>query len=416
MILLLLTLFSTERRKYVENKTCQKVGSMSNLKDNKINFTKANIQNLPLPKVGKINYFYDVQVNGLGIMVFASNTKTFFLYKRINGKPDKIKLGRFPEISVEQARKATYALINKISDGIDPKQEKEKIAGEMSFSQIFDEFMEKHSKPHKKSWKDDQDKYRLYLSVLAKKKISLITKADVLELQTSWSKNSGIYTANRLLALLSTVFNFAINNFALSVANPCLGIKKFKEKSRERFIQGDEILRFFQALNQEPNEVFRDFFYICLLTGARRRNVQSMNWQDVNFNRNEWKIIETKNGESQVIPLIPQAVSILKARHDNKASDFVFPSDLSKAGHIEEPKKAWKRILKAAGIEDLRIHDLRRTLGSWQAATGANSYIIGKSLGHKTQSATAIYARLNIDPVRESVERAADAMFALVKT
>lgn len=66
--------------------------------------------------------------------------------------------------------------------------------------------------------------------------------------------------------------------------------------------------------------------------------------------------------------------------------------------------------MKRANLQDLRLHDLRRTLGSWQAATGANSYVIGKSLGHKTQQATAIYARLNIDPVRESVERATSAM------
>ncbi len=385
---------------------------MSKAKDNKINFTKSNILNLPLPEVGKINYFYDVQVNGLGIMIFASNTKTFFLYKRINGRPDKIKLGRFPEMSVEQARKETYALINKISDGVDPKQEK--INAEMSFSEVFYEYMEKHSKPHKKTWKEDLDKYRLYLSLLAKRKISLILKSDILDLQAQLAKKSGIYAANRVLALLSSIFNFAIN-LGFSVANPCIGIKKFKEKSRERFIQGDEVLRFFEALNQEPSEVFRDFFYICLLTGARRRNVQSMNWKDVSFNRNEWRIEETKNGESQVIPLIPQAISILQERYENRASDWVFPSSLSKTGHIEEPKKAWKRILKSAGIEDLRIHDLRRTLGSWQAATGANSYIIGKSLGHKTQTATAIYARLNIDPVRASVERAADAMFAYTR-
>jgi integrase len=68
------------------------------------------------------------------------------------------------------------------------------------------------------------------------------------------------------------------------------------------------------------------------------------------------------------------------------------------------------RILKEAGIADLRIHDLRRTLGSWQAATGANSYIIGKSLGHRSQQSTAVYARLNLDPVRDSVNKATDAM------
>ena len=137
-----------------------------------------------------------------------------------------------------------------------------------------------------------------------------------------------------------------------------------------------------------------------------------MRWQDINFHRATWKIPETKNGMSHLIPLSHQALSILQERYEAKHNEWVFPSQTSKSGHLEEPKSAWKRILQRANLEDLRLHDLRRTLGSWQAATGANSYIIGKSLGHKTQQATAIYARLNIDPVRESVEKATQAMFA----
>jgi integrase len=153
---------------------------------------------------------------------------------------------------------------------------------------------------------------------------------------------------------------------------------------------------------------------MSLLTGARRSNVLAMNWREINLENKSWRIEETKNGESQTIHLPDQAIKILTRRMELRYSDWVFPSSTSASGHIEEPKKIWKRVLAAAGIENLRIHDLRRTLGSWQAATGANSYIIGKSLGHKTQQATAIYARLNLDPVRESVNKATDAMFALM--
>lgn len=92
----------------------------------------------------------------------------------------------------------------------------------------------------------------------------------------------------------------------------------------------------------------------------------------------------------------------------------LFPGE-GEAGHFHDPKKAWARILKRAGIEDLRIHDLRRTLGSWQTALGASGFIVGKSLGHKSMQATAVYARLNLDPVRNSVNAAADAMFKAAK-
>ncbi len=387
---------------------------MSNIKENKLNFNKTNILNLSMPEKGKIAYYYDVQVSGLGIMLFPSGTKTFFVYKRVNGRPDKIKLGRFPQMAVEQARKAAYSIINEIDKGIDPKLEKSKIAKEMLFSELFQEFMEKHSKLHKKSWRFDEDKYRLHLSHFAKRRIGAISKTDIIQLHSSLAKTSGLYSANRVLGMLATMFNKAIE-WGWEGINPCIGIKKFKEKSRERFIQGDEITKFFKSLNEEPNEVFRDFFYISLLTGARRSNVQSMNWSDISFNRSEWVIKETKNGEAQTITLSSQAIAILQERCKTRSSDWVFPSSSSKSGHIEEPKKAWKNLLQRVEIEDLRIHDLRRTLGSWQAATGANSFIIGKSLGHKTQHATAIYARLNMDSVRESVNRATDAMFAMVK-
>lgn len=381
---------------------------------NKVNFTKSLIINLPLPTKGKISYYYDKQVSGLGLMLFNSGSKTFFLYKRINGRPDKIKLGRFPEISVEQARKAAYAVITDISKGINPKDEKILSSKEISFAEFFNEYMEKHSRLHKKCWKEDEGKYRLYLTSLSRKRISTIQKGDIIQLHASIAQKSGIYAANRTLALISVVFNKAIS-WGWQGTNPCVGVKKFREKSRDRFIQNDEIPRFFEALNNESNNLFKDFFYICLLTGARRRNVQAMNWRDISLERAEWNIKETKNGESQTIPLIPQILEILKSRLKDRINDWVFPSITSRSGHIEEPKKAWDRILKAAGIENLRIHDLRRTLGSWQAATGANSYIIGKSLGHKDPQSTAIYARLNLDPVRASVGRAVDAMFASIE-
>ena len=109
---------------------------------------------------------------------------------------------------------------------------------------------------------------------------------------------------------------------------------------------------------------------------------------------------------------MPEAFLILDRRKkaNQNESSYVFPSEKSASGHLSEPKKGWARILKRANITDLRIHDLRRSLGSWQASTGASLSIIGKSLGHKSIAATSIYARLNLDPVRNSIELATKAM------
>ena len=135
-----------------------------------------------------------------------------------------------------------------------------------------------------------------------------------------------------------------------------------------------------------------------------------MAWQDVDLTARYWRIPETKSGSVVVVPLVPAAVEVLQARHKaNGSSPWVFPAK-SASGHLSEPWAAWRRLLKRAGLSDLRIHDLRRSLGSWQAIGGSSLPIIGKSLGHSQPSTTAIYARLSMDPVRSSVESATAAM------
>jgi integrase len=139
-----------------------------------------------------------------------------------------------------------------------------------------------------------------------------------------------------------------------------------------------------------------------------------MRWENISFQDQTWYIPETKNGDPQLVPLPDSAISILQnISGDNKG--WVFPSVTSASGHLEDPKKAWHRVLENAEIDNLRLHDLRRTLGSWMAATGANQFVIGKSLNHKSQESTAIYARLDIDPVRSAVDVATSVMFATVE-
>lgn len=112
------------------------------------------------------------------------------------------------------------------------------------------------------------------------------------------------------------------------------------------------------------------------------------------------------------LPLATQAMDIIKARRAIVEGDFVFPSGRKGQAHIKEPRVPWERILKKANLENLVMHDLRRTMASKQAALGASLQIIGKSLGQRSLSATQIYARLNMDPVRASVEAAASSMMA----
>ena len=193
--------------------------------------------------------------------------------------------------------------------------------------------------------------------------------------------------------------------------NPVAHVSLFKEVKRERFLLPQEVASFFCAVDMEANQTIKDFIYVCLLTGARRANVQAMRWPHIDFNLKIWTIsaADAKGNETISIPLLPPVLEILERRHKAAKSEWVFPST-GCTGHLVEPKSAWKRILKTASLSDLRLHDLRRTLGSWQAITGASLLLIGKSLGHKNTSSTDTYARLSNDAVRESMEKATKAI------
>jgi integrase len=348
------------------------------------------------------------------LAVTPAGTKTFYLYKRIEGRPERLLLGRFPDISIENARKLATAAKGDIATGANPQKDKRAIRDEMAFGALFTEYLEKYSKVHKRSWVYDEREVNKFLSRWFKRKISSFDRAEIERLHSKVGKENGLYQANRLLERIRSIFNKAIE-WGWQGQNPAVGVKKFKEHSRDRFLQPDELPRFFAALANEPNDAARDFFMISLLTGARKSNTLAMSWRDINFAGATWRIELTKNGDAQTVHLPKEAMDILTARKLVSESPWVFEGS-GKSGHLVDPKKAWVRILAEANIENLRIHDLRRTLGSYQAATGANGYIIGKSLGHRSQQSTAIYARLNLDPVRESVNKATEAMFKDVRT
>ena len=387
----------------------------------KFNFTKAALFKAPASPKGKLDYYKDTREPGLELIATSGGAKTFYLYRKINGRPERVKLGKFPDMSVENARKAAQRNKGLIAAGINPNEEKRRIRDEHTFKELFDEYMERYSKVHKKSWLYDEREVNKHLPHLFKRKISTIKHDEISRLHAKIGKESGLYQANRILERIRSIYNKAIE-WGWRGTNPATGIKKFKEKSRDRFITSEEMPKFFKALEREDNKTARDFFKVLLLTGVRKTNALTMRWDQINFKEKIWRIPETKNGEPLTIPLNDHVITLLKERRGNPLKDsfkenlcpWVFPGE-GKTGHLNDPKKAWTRLLKRSGIKDLRMHDLRRTFGSWQAALGANGYIIGKSLGHKSQQSTAIYARLNLDPVRASTDRAIEAMLLTIE-
>lgn len=430
-----------------------------------ISFSKERLAALPTPEAGKRSTYHDTKIQGLQLRVSSTGIKTFSVYRRMKGgQPERVTLGRFPAMTIEQARRHATAINAEIEAGSNPAALRRAIREEPTFAEMFEQFLAEKKKRDgtllsERTKRDYRDVVRMYLGPIKSSKLSHITRPEVKVIHTQTTKKSASQ-ADRAIIVVSSVFSFATDLELFEGTNPASRIQKNPAPSRDRFAQATELPYLFAAIAESS---LSDFFLLALLTGARRSNVQAMAWRDLDLDARVWRIDITKNGTPQNVTLSPEAVAALKARKRmTGTSPFVFPGE-GKTGHLVEPKKAWAAVLlraslrrlldhlerlgklstdeerqqadqqitsapaaaekryraiaAAQGIDpalydmtDLRIHDLRRTLGSWQAKTGASLAIIGKSLNHKTHQATAIYARLDLDPVRQSVETATQAM------
>ncbi len=386
--------------------------------ENKFTFTMAALTKLKPPAEGR-QYVYDAKVAGLALCITANDSRSFYLYKKIDGRPERHHLGKFPEVTVEAARDHANKLLARIASGDNPAEAKRKHRGELTLGQLWLLYLEFHAEPHKKARTviEDHGLWKRNLSDWQHRKLSSIEQRDVQAKHSRLGRDHGKYAANRALSLLSKMFNVAKDHGEWKQQNPCEGVKRFTEKSRDRFLQPDELTRFLAALDVEKSPL-TDAFRLMLFTGARKSNVLTMRWQDLDFDSAVWIVPDTKQNEPQRIPLTSEALAVLKRlKADAKGSEYVFAA--TRAGtvnpYVTDATKAWKSVCAIADLPKLRMHDLRRTMGSWQALQGTSLITIGKSLGHRNSSTTEIYARLTIDPVREAMEKASAAMAATAK-
>jgi len=376
-------------------------------------FSEERIRKLKPPIDKDREYFKDKTYPGLQICCTAGGSRTYYFVKRTDGRPTRHKLGTFEELSVKQAREAAAAIAGKIATGQNPQDDRRAKRQEPTIKDLWDHWLiyaEGHKKPS--SIGEDKRNYKCHLSCLAPRRLSTINKAELQKLHSQIGATKGHVAANRSISLLKAMFNRA-DDIGFAGQNPTKGVKAFKEQSRDRFLQAAEVESFFRALQAET-PLFRDFFELLLFTGARKGNVLSMAWVDVSLDGTAgfWRIPETKNGRPIIVPLVGPALAILQARKETASGClWVFPGK-TPGSHLLAPQHAWERVVKRAGLSDLHPHDLRRSLGSWMAGQNVSLTIVGQVLGHRTPQATAIYARLAMDPQRLAMENATTAMLA----
>lgn len=364
---------------------------------------------------------YDTKQPGLALRVTPAGTKTFCFsaWDQKRKRSTDVTLGTYPKVTLPKARAMALQLSSDLADGVDIVGLSQEERNEPTLDEAFKRWVAKKAAKGKTSWKIDEQRYNKHISPhFGGRRVGDISAKQVDNWFISLPQKAGLSTtsANRLLVIIKTVFNQELRKYE----NPCDGISLNREESRERFLKPGELPLFFEALDDlSTPDYLRDFVYLGLYTGARKANLLGMRWSDIDFDMESWTIPATKskNRSSMTLPLIPASLEILARRwqenHDRTTpSTFVFPSlsPKSESGHMHDIRDSWGAMLERAGVIDFRMHDLRRSLGSWQTITGSSTAVVGKSLGHKSQQATAVYARMRLDPIRKSIEKAVEAM------
>lgn len=396
---------------------------------NRLNFTQNAIDSITLPESGRVT-IYDSRVPQLCAWIASTGRVTFYYYAwdSNTGKPKRMKLGVYRkesgdsvEMSINAARTKAKGVAGEYAKGNDPAAER---AAERSadhhgetVGQVWEQFIAAPSLRTKrprsaKTIRDYKNRYDLYLSKWAKRKLADIQTDDIAALHRQVSNKAGKVTANRAVSYFAALCKYAVHHGIIK-SNPADSVERNPEETRTRYLNEDEAKKFMQAVRGEyvkareskqyggKPDVHRiavlDLIMFSLYTGQRRGNVQSLKWSGVSLKHKTMTIDadDFKTKREHVANLPPQAVEILKRRKGN-GSPYVFNSNRSRTGHVVEPKTAMRDIIKAANIEHLKFHDLRHTAATWMVNSGVDLYVVSKQLGHASLSTTERYAHLDI--------------------
>jgi integrase len=380
-------------------------------------------------------FIWDCDVKGFGVKVSPSAKKTYVIEYRTSGgragRKRRLTIGRHGSPwTAEMAREEARKLLGSVAHGEDPATAKQSLKRRMTISELCDQYAA-HGCPLKKASTLATDVGRIKRHIkplIGNRFVEDITRGDVMKvLQDIANGNTkldektkrrgrsivdgGKGTASRTVGLLGAIFTYAIACEIVEI-NPCRGIKRFPDRKCMRFLSQQEIVRLGIALKKASedgeNEKAVAIIKLLAFTGARKGEIEQLKWFEVDLDKHFLRFADSKTGQ-KIIPINEAAVAILAAQTPRVGSPFVFPADRSD-GFFEGLPKIWRRVRKSAGLEDVRIHDLRHSFASVAVAGGASLPIIGALLGHKDTATTQRYAHLSADPLRAVSQAVADAI------
>ena len=380
-----------------------------------VNLTIRFVESIKSPPKGTAapDKYWDASIPSFGVFVYGTGRKTWNLVYRVKGdKKTKTKmLGTNPPVTLADAREHAWDIIHDAEMGIEReakereeerrKQENEEHEKQKpTFAEMAAEYLERHAKPNKRTWKEDERLIgKELLPAWGDLKAEEIKRRDVIKILDGVMDRGAPIVANRVHALISKIFNWAIGR-DLVENNPCFRVKKpGQEKKRDRVLVEDEIRRMWAAFQQQ-GPLVGTMFILRLLTAQRGGEIASMAWENLDLKNGWWTIPAeiSKNGLSHRVPLTAHSLRLLNQLHVMTGNQkWVFPSPSVSGAHISNVNKAAERIKEFAGVENFVPHDLRRTAASYMASLGIGPHVISKILNHVETGVTAVYNRHSYD-------------------
>jgi integrase len=397
--------------------------------------TKRSVDALQCPAGKDREILWDDAIAGFGVAAFPTGKKVYVAQYRQAGRSRRATIGEHGRLTPDEARSAAKKLLGVVEAGADPIAERHKERAVRTFGAVAEEFLARHVAAKRKGRTADEY-HRILQSrimpAIGSKRVVDLRRADVAKLHVKL--DSTPYEANRALALVSAVWNWAARHDEVALAdNPAKGIERYPEHRRERFLTTAELARLGDVLREgetnglpwqgeyaskhTPKEENRrtvlDPFAIAairllVLTGARLREILDAQWQNVDFERGVIFVPDSKTGR-KTLYLSAAALEMLSSLPRIEGNPHIV-AGVGAGAPRADLKKPWRAVTKAAGLSGVRIHDLRHSFASIGAGASLGLPIIGKLLGHSQAATTHRYAHLDADPVR----RAADSIGATI--
>ena len=374
---------------------------------------------------------WDDKLKGFGVIVYPTGLKTYVAQYRKDGRSHRVVIGKHGRLTPDEARKEAKALLGDVEKGANPAFERRTKREAPTLDKVAEGFLAyAFAKKKTGTARGYDNALRLHiLPQLGTKRLTMITHADVESLHASMSERRP--QANRTLAVLSAVWSWAARHRHVDAAsNPTKGVEKYRESARERYLTKDELLRLSDALTAaettglpysvdklnpkakhapKPENRRRKFdrhsmaaIRLLTLTGARLREILDAQWEHVDLERGMIFLPDSKTGRKPIY-LSAAAAAILSALPRIDGNPYVIPGE--KTGQPRaDLKRPWDAICEVAGLDGVRLHDLRHSFASVGAGASLGLPIIGKLLGHSQPSTTQRYAHLDADPMRRAVE------------